>query len=63
MKSFAMLISQPVDQETGERRFFIDGQRVTAAEYSKLAYNAKRCDTFRSYQFANRFHIRSVIYV
>lgn len=60
MKSFNMLISLGDD---GNARYFIDGVRVSQADYRKIERQAKRHDTFHSYQFAGRAHNRSVIYV
>lgn len=60
MKSFNMLISLSPD---GHARYFIDGKRVSQAEYYKTERQAKRQDTFHSYRFAGRAHNRSVIYV
>lgn len=62
MKSFAMLMSAPVEPDTGEERYFINGARVTADEYRKLTDNCARHDTFHTYRFAGRYHHRSVCY-
>ena len=63
MKRFAMLITQPAYGEEGERRFFIDGDKVDEKEYSDLARVAVKIQAFNSYEFAGRFHIRSEVYV
>lgn len=62
MKSFAMLETFDIDPENRVSRYFIDGVRVTPAEYRKLVDNCDRQDTFHSYQFAGRTHCRSVCY-
>lgn len=60
MKSFNMLETIGAD---GDTRYFIDGTRVGYSDYNRLKLQAKRQDTFHSYQFAGRAHFRSVIYV
>jgi hypothetical protein len=65
MKSFNLLWSSPIslDQyDPSERRYFIDGKRVTQDEYRKLLNNCARVDSFRTYRFAGRYHFRSVCY-
>ena len=63
MKSFAMLSTSPIDPEDkSESRYFIDGTRVTQDEFRKLERYSERQDTFHSYQFAGRWHFRSVCY-
>lgn len=63
MKSFAMLETFDIDPENRVSRYFIDGVRVTPAEYRKLKENCARQDTFHTYTFAGRYHNRSVCYL
>ena len=62
MKSFAMLETFDVDPANRVTRYFIDGVRVSQAEYRKLVDNCARQDVFHSYAFAGRIHCRSVCY-
>jgi hypothetical protein len=62
MKSFAMLRSAPIEPDTGETKYFVDGVRVSKDEYIKLTDNCARQDTFHTYRFAGRWHMRSVCY-
>lgn len=62
MKSFAMLSTSPIEPDQGETRYFIDGVRVSADEYRKLIDNCARQDTFHTYRFGGRWHMRSVCY-
>lgn len=66
MKSFAMLWTSPIRLDVydpSERRYFIDGKRVSQGEYDKLTNQAKRHDCFQTYSFAGRWHNRSVVHV
>lgn len=62
MKSFAMLVSLPESGNVEEARYFIDAARVTRADYRALVDNCARQDSFQSYQFGDRLHMRSVCY-
>lgn len=62
MKSFAMLVSLPESGDVDEARYFIDAGRVSREDYEALVRNSARQDTFQSYVFGNRLHLRSVCY-
>ena len=62
MKSFAMLISVPLDEEIDDLRYFIDASRVSHEDYHKLVDNSDRQDSFQTYKFGDRWHFRSVCY-
>lgn len=63
MRSFAMLESLPVDGYPGQRRFYIDGERVAFREFYLLDIHAKRTDSFRSSREGNRWHFRKVCHL
>lgn len=62
MKSFAMLVSLPETGKIEEARYFIDANRVSREDYRALVENCARQDSFQSYSFGDRLHMRSVCY-
>lgn len=62
MKSFAMLVSLPESGNAEEARYFIDANRVSREDYRALVDNCARQDSFQSYKFGDRLHMRSVCY-
>lgn len=64
MKSFDMLVTGPaVDFGFEPDRWYIDGKRVTKAEFRRFVDHAKRQDTFHSETRNGRHYTRSVCYI
>jgi len=63
MRSFAMLDSLPVDGKPGERRFYIDGERVPFKVFFQVDTHAKRTDCFQTDRVGDRWHFRKVCYL
>lgn len=64
MKSFAMLATGPaVDFGFEPDRFYIDGKRVTKAEFRRLVNHSERRDTFHSERRNGRIYARSCCYI
>lgn len=63
MRSFDMLDSLPVEGKPGQRRFYIDGERVPFKVFQQIDTHAKRTDSFKSARCGDRWHFRKVCYL
>lgn len=58
MRSYSMLETIPANGQPGARRFYIDGRRVTFAQWWRLESRAARVDSFATACLGGRWHFR-----